>query len=229
MAKNLRLYYDLMSQPSRALYILLKLSKTPYEDCKVALRKGEHLSDKYKNEVSRFPQVPCIVDKDGFKLSESVAIVRYLSRTGNRISNTLYPNEVKQRASVDEYLEWQHLNTRLGCGMYFRKKFLEPALLGMEPNEAEIAFSKAHMEKSLDIMENTWLANTDYLCSNSLTVADIFGACEVEQTALANYDPTEGRPKLKAWLNRVRKQCTPYYEEAHKFVNILVEKNKAKL
>lgn len=42
MAK-LKYYYDLMSQPSRVLWIALRLGKIPYEDCPIALRKCKYL------------------------------------------------------------------------------------------------------------------------------------------------------------------------------------------
>lgn len=41
MPTKFKFYYDLMSQPSRALYIYLNLSKIPYEGVPVALRKGK--------------------------------------------------------------------------------------------------------------------------------------------------------------------------------------------
>jgi glutathione S-transferase len=71
----MKFYFDLMSQPSRALYIFFKLNKIPVEYVPVALRKSEHMNDEFK-EVNRFQKVPCIIDNDGFKLSESVAIFR---------------------------------------------------------------------------------------------------------------------------------------------------------
>ncbi|TMW40149.1 hypothetical protein DOY81_014771, partial [Sarcophaga bullata] len=37
---SLAYYYDLMSQPSRALYIILKMSGVQFEDCPIALRNG---------------------------------------------------------------------------------------------------------------------------------------------------------------------------------------------
>lgn len=43
---TLKLYYDLMSQPSRALYIFLQVAKIPFESCPVALRNGM-----YKNTI----------------------------------------------------------------------------------------------------------------------------------------------------------------------------------
>ena len=42
----LRLYYDLMSQPSRTLYILLNTAKCNFESKPVDLRKGNKLTVK---------------------------------------------------------------------------------------------------------------------------------------------------------------------------------------
>lgn len=40
---------------------------------------------------------------------------------------------------------------------------------------------------------------------------------------LAGYDPRKGRPRLTAWMERVAKDTAPHYEEAHKFLNLMVE------
>ena len=80
----MKFYYDLMSQPSRALYIFFKITKLPVEFVSVALRNGEHLTDNYK-AINRFQRVPCIVEDDGFKLSESVAIFRFVNELFTRI------------------------------------------------------------------------------------------------------------------------------------------------
>lgn len=56
----------------------------------------------------------------------SVAILRYLCREFN-VADHWYPQDLKLQLKVDEYLEWQHLNTRLNCASYFFmkvKKFL---------------------------------------------------------------------------------------------------------
>lgn len=70
----MKLYFDLLSQPSRALYIFLKLNKVQFEPMVTKLGRGQHLKSAFK-EVNRFQKVPCI-DDGGFKLSESVAIFR---------------------------------------------------------------------------------------------------------------------------------------------------------
>ena len=48
---TLKLYFDFLSQPSRALYIFLKINKIPFEACQVALRKGKQTMKKAKKQA----------------------------------------------------------------------------------------------------------------------------------------------------------------------------------
>jgi len=220
----LKLYYDLLSQPSRALYITLTAANIPFEKCEVALRNGVHMSEEYKRDVSRFGKVPVIHDGD-FKLTESVAILRYLSREKN-LSENFYPKESKAQARVDEFLEWQHNNVRAFCAMYFQKKWLIPILTGKPITEEKLKTFKDNMETCLDSMETLWLASTPYIAGKTMTAADIWAACEIEQPRMAGYDPLIGRPVLAAWMERVRKDLDPVYGEAHAILNKIAAKNK---
>ncbi|XP_037932476.1 glutathione S-transferase theta-1 [Teleopsis dalmanni] len=213
---TLKYYYDLLSQPSRALLIILKMSDTQFEDCPVALRNGEHLTEEFKNDVNRFQRVPCIND-DGFKLAESIAVLRYLSAKG-KIPEHLYPKYFVEQSRVDEFLEWQHITLRVTCALYFRTIWLQPLLSGVKPSPQKIETLRGHMEQNLDIIENVWLEKTDFLTSNKLTVADIFAACEIEQTRMADYDVRIKYPKIRAWLKRVRAGCNPHYDYAHQII-----------
>ncbi|XP_017156415.1 glutathione S-transferase theta-1 [Drosophila miranda] len=212
----IKYYYDLMSQPSRALFIIFRLSGMPFEDCVVALRNGEHLTDDFKRDINRFQRVPCIND-NGNKLAESVAILRYLSAKG-KIPEHLYPKYFVDQSRVDEFLEWHHISLRLTCAMYFRTVWLEPLLTGRTPTEAKIEMMRMHMERNLDVVEEVWLESSDFLTGSALCVADIFAACEIEQTRMADYDVRIKYPKIRAWLKRVRQSCNPHYDVAHKFV-----------
>lgn len=51
----------------------------------------------------------------------SVAILRYICRTYN-VADHWYPKDSAKQARVDEYLEWQHLNTRANCALYYLHK-----------------------------------------------------------------------------------------------------------
>lgn len=46
---------------------------------------------------------------------------------------------------------------------------------------------------------------------------------------MAGFEPTQNRPILKAWLERVRNETQPYYEEAHLILNKIAKKTSAKL
>lgn len=171
-----------MSQPSRALYIFFKLNRLPVEFIKTDLMKMEHLSDEFK-AINRFQKVPCI-DDDGFKLSESVAIFRYVMQSKkDYFDDHWYPNDNKSRAMIDEYLEWQHNNTRLGCAMYFQSKFLIPKMSGQPVSENKVQAFKKQMEGALTSLENIWLESADkqFIASKEISFADILAACELEQ------------------------------------------------
>ncbi|XP_045460007.1 glutathione S-transferase theta-1 [Harmonia axyridis] len=224
---SLKLFYDLLSQPSRAMYILLKVSKVPFESCPVNLRGGEHLSEEFREKFNRFRQVPFIHDKD-LKLSESVAIVRYISREYGL--GDLYPSDSREQALVDEYLEWQHTNTRLFCAQYAYYKAIVPMMTGRDPDLNLVAKHEKGIRRTMDTIENIWLGKNKFLCGNTISVADLFAACEIEQPRIADLNPVAGRPKLEEWLDNVRKEFDPIYSEAHQTLNQLVSNNgKAKL
>lgn len=44
MAQSIKLYYDLLSQPARALYMFLSLNKIPFERFPVSIQKGKFCS-----------------------------------------------------------------------------------------------------------------------------------------------------------------------------------------
>lgn len=220
---SLKLFFDTLSQPSRALLIFFKINKVPFEERYVNLAKGEHFGEEF-TKINPIKKVP-VITHGQFTLTESVAIVRYVSREFN-IADFWYPKEIRAQAKVDEYMEWQHLNTRLACAMYFQTKWLLPIMSGKPAKPERVAFFEKRVVDTLDIIENIWLNNKSYLTGNQISVADIFGACEIEQTRLAGYDPYEGRPVLKEWMERVKKETSPYYEEAHAVVNKIANKHK---
>uniref|UniRef100_A0A023F806 glutathione transferase n=1 Tax=Triatoma infestans TaxID=30076 RepID=A0A023F806_TRIIF len=219
---RLKLYFDTLSQPCRSLLIFLESNKIPYEPKLVRLGKGEQNTPEFL-KLNPLHQVP-IIDDNGFVLRESVGILRYLCREKN-VADHWYPKDSQRQAKVDEYLEWQHLGTRLGCGMYFRLMWLEPLATGRTPDIKDIQRCKTQMTNACDIIENVWLKNK-FICGDEITIADVLAAAELEQPRLAGYDPREGRPKLTEFMARVREATNPAYDEAHKIINAIAEKYK---
>lgn len=176
---------------------------------------------------------------NNFKLAESVAIFRYLARR-NEIDDHWYPKDDQARARIDEYLEWQHLNTRQVCFQYFMLAYLKPRKLGPSPDDAQVnASAMRQMDETLDKIEKIWLKDGPFIGGRKeISFADILAACEIEQPSehfhrvkfifilsfmpifshkigLAGYEPGHGRPKLNAWHHLVRESTNPVYDEAH--------------
>lgn len=127
--------------------------------------------------------MPAIVD-NGFQLSESVAIFRYLAKR-NKISDPWYPKDHQVRARIDEYLEWQHTNTRQTCTQFFILSYLKVRTIGSSPDDAQIiASARKQMSKTLDLLETLWLKPGHYISgTDQISFADVLAACELEQTS----------------------------------------------
>ncbi|XP_013194289.1 glutathione S-transferase theta-1 [Amyelois transitella] len=219
---SLKLYFDLMSQPSRALYILLKKINYQFEPKYVDLRKAEHYSEEF-TKINRIQRVP-VIDHNGFILTESVAIYNYLSREGI-IPDSLFPKESKQRARVEEFLEWHHIGLRLHCAMFFRVVYMDPILFNRKNTPDKVATYEGRMETSLEDFDTKWLGRGhDYVAGDSITVADLVAACELEQPRMAGYDPKKKYSNIATWYEKVRDHFNPYYDEAHVILNKVVAK-----
>ncbi|KAK9710529.1 Glutathione S-transferase, N-terminal domain [Popillia japonica] len=209
---GLKLYYDLVSQPSRALFILLTHYKVPFQPVLTNIAKGENKTEEFK-KISPFQKLPAAED-DGFPMIESVAILRYLART-KKLPDSFYPQDVKPQFKVDEFLEWHHQNIRLPLSMYFFQKWLIPNRLKLQPNEKAVANAKKDMEAALDGFEKVWLARGPFITGNDVTAADLWAACEIEQPRICGYNARVGRPNLTAWIERVKEHYNPVYDKTH--------------
>ncbi|KAF5271254.1 hypothetical protein FQR65_LT10558 [Abscondita terminalis] len=102
-------------------------------------------------------------------------------------------------------------------------------ITGVKVTEQSIFPYEQRMVDCINDFEALWLSSGPYIAGDTLTAADIWAACELEQPRIAGYDPENGRPVLSKWLNNVRRSLSPHYEDAHVFLNKLAKKNAAKL
>jgi len=210
---TLKLYFDLMSQPVRAVYMFLKATGIDFVECPVALRKGEHLTPEFE-KVNPLKKVPAI-DDDGFLLTESVAILKYLALK-HKVPDHWYPADIKKQARVDEFLSWQHMNLRAHGAQYFLTRVLFPKPV----NEAKLQRHKDDLDRCLDDIERVFLRNNSKFINglDDISIADLFAVAEMEQPMGANYDVLANRPILTAYVNRVRGRLQPHYDFAHQFI-----------
>lgn len=85
---------------------------------------------------------------------------------------------------------------------------------------------RASLDETLDLIEHVYLKDQDYFAGDNMTLADLLGICELMQPFAASFDVTEGRPKLKAWMERVKMRLQPHFDEAHNLVYRLAQAQK---
>lgn len=144
--------------------------------------------------------------KDGsFVLTESTAILEYLVQKC-AVADHWFPAELQQRARVNEYLSWQHLNLRSHCSKVFLLRTLYPFVMGSEAPKEKMDASLEDMKQSLNLLEEKFLQSKPFIVGNKISVADVVAAVEIMQPLAAGVDGFEGRPKLAAWRDRVKKE-----------------------
>jgi len=219
----LKIYFDFLSQPSRAVLLLARANSIPCKEIPVALRKGEHKTDEFE-KINRFQKVPAI-DHDGFLLAESVAILRYMCRTFP-VKDHWYPKDSQAMAKVDEYMSWQHLNVRSYGSLYFMTQFIPMMMGGDLPSSSKISKLADGLGKAVDDMENIWLKNTPYVAGNNITIADLLASTELEMPGIVGYNMREGRPNVSKYLDLVKSTLSPHYEDVHAMLYKATEKYK---
>jgi len=58
---------------------------------------------------------------------------------------------------------------------------LWPKMTGKPVNEEKVALQEKQMNITLDLIENIWLKDKQFLCGDDISISDIIGVCEIEQ------------------------------------------------
>ncbi|XP_029915274.1 glutathione S-transferase theta-1a [Myripristis murdjan] len=214
----LELYLDLHSQPCRSVFLFAKTVGIPFEFKLVDLTEGQHFSEDF-GKLSIVRKVP--VMKDGnFVLTESIAILQYMvQKFAASVPEHWYPADLQTRARVDEYLSWQHTGIRASGSKVFLLKVLFPAVMGSAVQKEKLDAALEDLDQSLGLLEEKFLQNKPFIAGDKISLADLVAIVEIMQPVGTGMDVFEGRPKLSAWRDRVKKEIgAELFDEAHKVV-----------
>jgi glutathione S-transferase len=137
-----------------------------------------------------------VIEHDGFVLTESNAIVRYLCAHER---SALFPEAVHDRADIDRWMEWQSTNWTPAMGPAFWQLVRTPE---GERDAAALQGSMARSEKLAAVLD-AHLARRRFVASDHFTAADIVIGCATHRW-LNLPTARQPRPHLERWYGELR-------------------------
>jgi glutathione S-transferase len=186
------LYHFPYSQHARRVVSLLEAAALPYELRHVDMAQGEHLSAAYL-AINPNHQVPTLLDGD-LALHESNAILRYLCQKHGLTD--WYPVDLKHRARVDQWLDWNQCRLSPAVIDIVRNK----VFLDDKGDKDAIARGEARLRELGPILEDG-LRPDDYLTGTRPTIADLSVASNLFQLGFADSIPTGAC--IASWYRRI--------------------------
>ena len=217
----LKIYGTDLSSPSNKVRFVANSLGLKYEYIKINLRAGEQLKQEFVkiNPVGKIPAI----DDDGFYLFESNAIIRYFADKSN---SPLYPKPLKERAMVDEWMDFGSMHVGLAVSKVTYNRLFAP-LRGLPVDENSIKEGLGFLDRFLPVVDGQ-LGKGKYLTGSALTLADfnmlaVLDPIEASQIDISKYI------NIVRWRNALRTesfytQCHATFEEALK--NLLAAAKK---
>jgi glutathione S-transferase len=197
----MKLYMHPVSMTSRPVRLFIAENKIPCEEQLVDLMTGEHLKDAYAS-INPNKLVPLLEDGD-LRLTESSAILKYLA---DKIDSPTYPKDLKQRAKVNELMDWFNTNfyRDYAYGMAYPQVFPNHKRPSDEVQAATVAWGAERARNWLTVLDKHWLGPNDYVCGKQITIADYFGVCLVTLGEVVRVDFSPF-PNVQRWLGNMKK------------------------
>ncbi len=197
----MKLYMHPVSMTSRPVRLFIAENKIPCEEQLVDLMTGEHMKDAYAS-INPNKLVPLLEDGD-LRLTESSAILKYLA---DKINSPTYPKDLKQRAKVNELMDWFNTNfyRDYAYGMAYPQVFPNHKRPSDEVQTATVAWGAERARNWLSVLDKHWLGSNDYVCGSQITIADYFGVCLVTLGEVVRVD-FSAYPNVQRWIGNMKK------------------------
>lgn len=196
----MKLYVNYAATTSRAVLAFCEHEGIEIDIQTLDLMQGEHHRPPF-SDINPNRLVPALVDED-FVLTESSAILRYLSmHTGS----DLYPNDIKLRARTDELLAWFEANLYKDFGFQFvyPQLFAHHSRGSDAANRATVEWGRQRSRQWLTVLNDHYLGSRrDYLVTERLTIADLFGASIISLADLIHC-PLDEYPNVAHWYKNI--------------------------
>ena len=138
-----------------------------------------------------------VIDDDGFVLTESNAIVRYLAAKSG--DESLWPTDLRRRADVDRWMEWQ--GTEFTPAM--RDAFWQLVRVRPEARDAKAVAASCEKSEKRAAVIDAHLATHRYICGDTFTIADVVNGCAAHRWLHLPIARVP-RPHLERWYAELR-------------------------
>lgn len=197
----MKLYYHPASTTSRIVMMFAAEEGIALDYELVDLMTGEHLKPEYK-ALNPNCLVPTL-DDDGFLLTESGAIIRYLA---DQNGSSAYPQDLRERARVDEAMEWFYSNYYKdhGYGLVYPQVFPQHKRPSEEAQAGVVEWGRQKACHWLGILDKDIIgASRDFLCGDRPTLADYAGAEMVTLGELVHCT-YQDYPNVRRWIGNMK-------------------------
>eukprot|EP00246_Nothoceros_aenigmaticus_P010807 TRINITY_DN2767_c0_g1_i1.p1 TRINITY_DN2767_c0_g1~~TRINITY_DN2767_c0_g1_i1.p1 ORF type:complete len:234 (-),score=30.86 TRINITY_DN2767_c0_g1_i1:356-1057(-) len=182
------------------LITLYEKDVTDYEFVNVDTFKGDQNDVQYLAKQP-FGKIPVLEDGD-LTLFESRAIVRYLADKYASQGPDLYPQNPKDRAIVEQWIEvesqcWAPPVIKIGS-----EAFYAPVLFGREGDKAVIAANLAEVGRVLDVLDDR-LSMSKYLGGDFFSLADLVFLPTLFNLSAQLGELVESRKHVQAWWHAI--------------------------
>ncbi len=195
----MKLYYHPISTTSRPVLMAAREMGIDLTVQVVDLMTGEHHGDDYiKINPNRL--VPTL-DDDGFILTESSAILKYLA---DKVGSPLYPKDLKARARVNEVMDWFNTNfyRDYGYNLVYPQIYPHHKRPSDDLTAGTVKWGAEKVQFSLGIL-NDHMLKDGFVAGSDMSIADIFGAQLLSLGEIIRLDFSKF-PKVAAWLDKMR-------------------------
>jgi len=198
----MKLYMHPASTACRPVMLFAAENHMAVDNEVVDIMTGAHLREPY-SAINPNRLIPLLEDGD-FRLTESSAILKYLA---DKIDSPAYPKDLRERARVNEMMDWLNVNfyRDFGYGLVYPQLFPHHKRRSDEAHAGAIDWGKENARRWLATLNDHWIGpDKAYLCGAKITIADYFGAGIVSIGELIGCDLAP-YPNIVRWLDNVKK------------------------
>jgi glutathione S-transferase len=196
-----KLYMHPVSMTSRPVRLFIAESGLEVDEQLVDLMTGEHYQEPFASfNPNRL--VPVLEDGD-LRLTESSAILKYLA---DKISSPLYPKDLRERAKVNEIMDWFNTNfyRDFGYGLAYPQLFPHHQRPDAAVQQATVEWGRERAAVWLQVLNDHWLGDgRPYLTGDKITIADYFGVCLLTLGEVLGCD-FAAYPNVARWVARMK-------------------------